>query len=103
MLRRGECQRVDLNAVCVQQRVGLNINSIRAAFERCNGRRNILRPPNFHCIDVKTKRAGSRLNLAHFQHGNGIFDIGQNRQSVKAGDEFAKDFESLGTEIGLLD
>ena len=26
-------------------------------FQRCNGWRNILRLPNFHCIDVKTERA----------------------------------------------
>ncbi len=87
----------------INERVGTDIECVRAALERLEGGRDILRSPDFGCDDLKAERAGCCLNLAHLQHGDGTADIGQNRQSAKTGNNLAQNFEPLAGKIGLLD
>ena len=85
------------------ERVGHDIKCIRAALERVEGGRDILRSPDFECGDLEAERAGRCLNLAHLQHGDGIADIGHDRQPAETGDNLAQKFEPLASEIGRLD
>ena len=87
----------------VHERVGNDIKCLRAALERLEGGRDILRSPDFECGDIEAKRAGRCLNLAHLQHGVGIADIGHDRQPAETGDNLAQEFEPLASKIGLLD
>ena len=87
----------------IYERVATDIKCIRAALERLEGGRDILRSPNFECRDFEAERAGRCLNLAHLQHGGGIANIGHDRQSAKTGDNLAQEFESLASKIGELD
>jgi hypothetical protein len=45
---------------------------------------------------------GRRLNLAHFQYGEAISSIGQDRQMAQTRDDLAQDFTALGSQIGNL-
>ena len=80
-----------------------DIKCLRAALERLEGGRDILRSPDFECGDFEAERAGRCLNLAHLQHGAGIADIGHDRQPAETGDNLAQEFESLASKIGLLE
>ena len=72
-----------------------DIKCLRAALERLEGRRDILRSPDFERDDLEAERAGRCLDLAHLQHGGGIVDIGHDRQPAETGDDLAQEFESL--------
>src|SRR5262249_14747808 len=63
---------------------------------------DILRSLNFERGDFETERAGRGLSLAHFQHGGGIIDIGQNRQTAQPGDNLAQELEPFAGKIGAL-
>ena len=80
-----------------------DIKGLGAALERLEGGRDILRSPDFECGDVEAERAGRCLNLAHLQHGDGIADIGHDRQTAQTGDNLAQEFEPLAGKIGRLD
>ena len=86
----------------VHERVRTNIKCIRAVLERREGRCDILRSPDFGRSDLKAEHAGCRLDLAHFQHGGGIADIGHDRQPAKIGYYLTQDFESLADSIRHL-
>jgi len=70
------------------------------ALERLEGRRDILRSPDFECVDFETERAGRRLNLTQLQHAEGIANIAQDRQPTETGDDLAQKFEPLASKIG---
>src|SRR5262249_59894939 len=55
---RAERQGMDANPVAGYERVGRDIKCIRAALERLEGGRDILRSPDFECDDIEAKRAG---------------------------------------------
>ena len=84
------------------ERVDSDIKCVRAALERLEGGRDILRSPDFEWDDFEAERAGRCLNLAHLQHGGGIADIGHDRQPAETGDNLAQEFESLAGKIGRL-
>jgi hypothetical protein len=42
------------------------------------------------------------MSLAHFQHGVGVADIGQDRHRAKTGKNLAQHFDALTGKIGLL-
>ena len=86
----------------VSERVGTDVKCLRAALERLEGGRDILRSPDFERGDLEAERAGRRLNLAHLQHGGGIADIGHDRQPAQTGDNLAQEFEPLAGRIGCL-
>jgi hypothetical protein len=65
---RGQRQGIDANAVCVHERIDRDIKCIRAAPERVEGGRDVLRSPDFGCGDLKAEGAGRCLGLAHLQH-----------------------------------
>ena len=86
----------------VHERVANDIECVRAALERVEGGRDILRAPDFDACDLEAERAGRRLDLAHLRHGAGIAGIGQDRQPAQTGDNLAQDFEAFAGEIGRL-
>ena len=87
----------------VTERITSNVKCVRAALERLESGRDVLRTSDFGCRDLEAERMGRCLNLAHVQHGAGIADIGDDRQPAKTGDGFAQEFDSLAGEIGRLD
>jgi hypothetical protein len=93
MIPRNSASRGDRGHLTVNQ-VG-----VRAAFERLKGRRDILGSPDFPRGDPEAECAGRCRNLIHLQHEGGIADIGHDRQSAQAGDNFAQKSKSLGTKI----
>src|SRR5262249_18541206 len=62
---RAQRQGADANAVGVHKRVGEDKKRLRAALERLERGRNILRSPDFRCGDIEAERGGRYLNLAH--------------------------------------
>ena len=98
---RGQRQGVDANAVGVHERVDTDIKCIRAALERVEGGRDVLRSPDFGCGDLKAERAGRCLSLAHVQHGGGIAHIGHDRQPAKTGYSLAQKFEFLASQYRI--
>ena len=82
--------------------VQTDIERIRAALERLEGGRDILPSPDFQRDDFEAEGAGRRLNLAHFQYGEAISNIAQDRQAAQARDHLAQDFKALGSQIGSL-
>ena len=97
---RGKRQGVDANQVGDYERVSTNIECVRAAFERLEGGRDILRLPYFRCGDLEADRASRCLSRPHLQHGGGRVDIEQDRQPAKTGDNLAQKFEPLAGKIG---
>src|SRR5262245_59182941 len=65
-------------------------------------RRNILSSPDFQRRGFEVEDVGRRLNLAHFQHGEAISSIGQDRQMAQTRDDLAQDFKTFGSQIGSL-
>jgi len=51
---------------------------------------------------IKAERAGRGLRLSHFQCGEGIFDIGHDRQPAQVGDNLAKQRESFADKVRCL-
>jgi hypothetical protein len=49
------------------QPVDTNIKCVRAAIERLDGGRDILRSLDFDCVDFESERASRRLNLAQLR------------------------------------
>src|SRR5215831_1092285 len=103
--RQSQSDRQDIDSipVDVDEGVAANINCVHATIERVEGGHDILGLPDFECRDLKTEFAGRCLNFADFQHGLGIRDIDQYRQAAETGDHFAQKFETLASNIGLLD
>ena len=64
-----------------------NPKGVHTARERVEGGADIFGSPNFGGDGFDAERAGCGLNLAHVQHGGGIADIGQDRQSAESGDD----------------
>ena len=92
------------NPVGAYERVGNDVECIRAALKRLEGGRDILRSPDFECGDLKAERAGRRcLNLVHFKHGGGIAHIGHNGQPAQAGESFAQKLKALARKISPLE
>src|SRR5215475_12871612 len=92
-------QGVDANPVGRREGVGTNIKCVRAALERLEGTRDILRFPDFEWEDFETERAGHRLNLAQLQHNEGISDIAHDRYAAETGNDLPQEFEPLAGEI----
>src|SRR5262245_44886752 len=88
--------------IAVQNRIGSNIKRLGATLERLEGRRDILRSPNFESNNIEAKRAGCGLSFAHFQHRGGIAGIGHDRQMAQTGDNLSQEFEPLAGKIGAL-
>jgi hypothetical protein len=65
--------------------------------------RDILCSSNFECGDIEPEQAGGCLNLAHLGCCVGCADIGHDRYSAETGDNLAQEFESLASEIDILD
>jgi hypothetical protein len=84
----------------IHQRVGLNINRVRAALERLNGRCDVLGAADFRFHDLKPKRSRSLLNLTHLRGRDRVADVAQGRQPRQVGDDFAQNFDPLATKIG---
>src|SRR5262249_23563614 len=76
---RAERQGVDANPVGVHERLATDVKRIRAASEPLESGGNLLGSPNFKCGRFKAKGADRGLNLAHFHHGGGIANVGQDR------------------------
>jgi len=73
------------------------------ALQGSKGSRDVLSAADFERIDdVKAKRAGCGLYLAHLLYGPAPVDIGQDCHPAEVGDNFAQEFESLASKIGLL-
>ena len=49
---------------------------------------------------IKAERAGRGLRLSHFQCGEGIFDIGHDRQPAQTWHDLAQQRHSLAGNIG---
>jgi hypothetical protein len=60
-----------------------NIECLRAALERLEGGRDVLRSPDFEGGDIEAKRARRRLNLVHLLHSGGIVDVGHDRHPAE--------------------
>ena len=84
------------------QPVGTDIKRFAAALERLEGGYDILRMPDFGCDGFETQRARCLLNLAQLQHGEGIIDIGHDRQPAQAGNDLAQKFEPLASRVAHL-
>ena len=54
------------------------------------------------CDNLKAERARGGPNLVHFQHGGGVADIDQDRQTAKTGNDFAQEFDTFAATIGRL-
>src|SRR6516165_9529054 len=67
----------------VQNRADTDIKRFRAAVERFKHGYDVLPSPDFEFGDFQAEHAGHGLHLLHFQHGGGIIDIGQNRQTAQ--------------------
>jgi hypothetical protein len=76
--------------------------SVCAVLERLEGRCNVLGSPDFEDRRIKAERAGRGLRLSHFQCGEGIFDIGHDRQPAQVGDNLAKQRESFADKVRCL-
>jgi len=99
---RAQRRGVDSNPIGVHEPVRTNIKCLRAALERLEAGRDIFWPPNFECADFEAERAGRRLSLAQLQHGEGITDVGQDRQPTETGDNLAQELDPLaGNIVGL--
>ncbi len=85
-----------------RRRVQTDIEGIRVGLERLEGGRDILPSPDFQRDDFEAEGAGRRLNLAHFQYGEAISNIAQDRQAAQTRDHLAQDFKALGSQIGSL-
>jgi hypothetical protein len=88
--------------VGVQKWVRTDIKRVRAALERPERGRDLLRSPDFERGDLKAERARCSLSFAHFQHCGRILEIGQNRQTAKTLDNLAQEFEPFAGKIGAL-
>ena len=97
---RGKRQGVKPNPVAVHESLSTDIKCIGVALEPLNGGRDIVGAPDFHCGNLKSKRACRCPDVAHLLHGEGIIDIGHNRQLAEAGDKLAQEVESLADKIG---
>ena len=86
----------------VRKRVDTDIKCVRAAFQRLEGGRDILRLPNFESVDFEAERGGRRLNLAHLPHNGGIVDIANDRQTAETVDDLAQEFKLLASDVGHL-
>src|SRR5262249_52093260 len=82
---QAERQDADAIAVGVDQRIGAHVKRLRPAGEPLEGRRNILRAPNFEFVDFDTQRFGRGLNLAHLIHSPRVADIAQHGQAARPG------------------
>src|SRR5262249_60839334 len=76
---------------------------IRLWLEHLEGGSNILCSPDFEWRDLDAERASHGLNLAHLQHGLGKANVSHDCQPAEMGDNFAQEFEALGSSIGRLD
>src|SRR5262249_42109618 len=94
---------VNSNPIGRQKWRGADIKCIRAALERVERGRDILRPLDLRCDYSEVERAGRGLSLAHFLHGVGAAEIAQDRQRAETGENLAQHFEALAGQIGLLD
>ena len=87
-----------------RERVATHIKRLRAALERVEGGRDILRLSDFELGDnVEAELVGRDLNLIHIQHGSGIADIGHDRQSAEIRKNLAQELESLASRVSLLE
>jgi hypothetical protein len=68
---RAQRQGVESNPIGVYERLAHDIECIGTALERLDGRRDIVRSPDFRWDDFEAKRASRRLNLTHLQHADG--------------------------------
>src|SRR5262245_22859812 len=80
-----------------------HIKRLRAAFERLEGRHDILRSPDLESGEFEAKRSGCRPHLAQLQYGKVIADIAYHRQAAETGDDLAQKFESLARNVCRLD
>ena len=71
------------------------------ALERLEGGRDILPSSDFQRDDFKAEGVGRRLNLAHFQYGEAISNIAQDRQTAQARNNLAQDFKALGSKSAV--
>ena len=67
-----------------RQLVLTDIKCVRAAFDRVQGGRNILRPSDFKRVELESEHTGRRLQLAQLQHDGRITDIAHDRQTAQA-------------------
>jgi hypothetical protein len=76
-----------------------DIECLRAAFDRLQGERDILRSSDFKPVDLEAELSGRRLQLAQFQHGERIADIAHDGQTAEAGNGLAQKVEPLAGKI----
>ena len=80
-----------------------DIKCFRTTLERLDCGCDVLRTPDFECDDLKAEHVGRCLGLAHLRRGVGIPDIGHDSQPAQTGDNLAQEFDSLASNIGLLE
>ena len=83
---RAERKCEDARAVGGRESIGHNIKCVGLDLERREGGSDVLRSPDFPCVDLKAERASRCTNLAHLPHAGGIVDINDDCQQPEAGD-----------------
>ena len=98
--RVGEREAIDPNLVGSGERITNNIKGLRATLECLEGRCDIRRLPDFQRDGLDAERAGRGVDLVQLPHARWIVGIGHDRQSAKAGDDLAQEFEALARKFG---
>ena len=98
--RAASAKGVDAQSAAPREQVLTDIECVRAAFNRVQGGRNILRPSDFKRLELESERTGRRLQLAQLQHGERIADVAHDRQAAQVGNGLAQQVEPLAGKIG---
>ena len=100
---RTQREAIDPNLIGTGEQLTNNIKGLRATLECLEGRCDIRRLPDFQRDGLDAERVGRDLHLVQLPHGRRIVDIGHDRQSAEAGDDFAQEFEALARKFGRRD
>jgi hypothetical protein len=99
---RAQRQSDDPNTIVGYERVTADVKCLRSAFQRREGRDDVLGSPNVDWHDIQVEHAGRGVDLAFFKHAGGAPHIGEDGQATEIRNSLAQQFKFFGSKIGLL-
>src|SRR5262249_1155949 len=97
---RAKRQDVDAKPIGSNKWIGEDIKCIRTTFERLEGRRDVVRPPDLDWRNRQAESAARRLNFDQIGNAARIISIGQAPHLAEVAEEPTQEFETFGGKIG---